>query len=214
MTYGYKIEDTIIYFVASGNEALEGETEKLLKKEEILKFKKEELQTKGQEQDKLQMELKKLQDFKLVELVKSEIGSKILRKHHRLHYSSDQCHKGLAVELYDKLGAANQLLTQLYIVGYLRTYHCRDHQYLYCYLACGRAGLSTGMAISIVDDVGVSFEQVGETKKNVRNLFADAENDQRARDQSGLHAIIFDEMDAICKKKLWDSQFKREENMV
>ncbi|XP_068342476.1 vesicle-fusing ATPase-like [Pyrus communis] len=39
------------------------------------------------------MELKKLQDFKLVESVKSEIGSKILRKHHRLHRSSDQCHK-------------------------------------------------------------------------------------------------------------------------
>ncbi|KAM0988509.1 hypothetical protein ACFX13_012689 [Malus domestica] len=39
------------------------------------------------------MELKKLQEFKLVELVKPEIGSKILRKHHRLHCSSDQCHK-------------------------------------------------------------------------------------------------------------------------
>ena len=38
---------------ASGNEALEGETEKLLKKEEILKIKKEELQTNGQEQEKL-----------------------------------------------------------------------------------------------------------------------------------------------------------------
>ncbi|XP_050111347.1 vesicle-fusing ATPase-like isoform X2 [Malus sylvestris] len=39
------------------------------------------------------MKLKKLQEFKLVESVKFEIGSKILRKHHRLHCSSDQCHK-------------------------------------------------------------------------------------------------------------------------
>ncbi|KAM2731871.1 hypothetical protein FF1_034497 [Malus domestica] len=67
------------------------------------------------------MELKKLQEFKLVESVKSEIGSTILRKHLRLHCSSDQCHK----------------------------------EYLYGYLACGLVGLSTGMAIGSVDDVGV-----------------------------------------------------------
>ncbi|KAM1049164.1 hypothetical protein ACFX15_020513 [Malus domestica] len=67
------------------------------------------------------MELKKLQEFKLVESVKSEIGSKILRKHHRLHCSSDQCHK----------------------------------EYLYGYLACGLAGLSTSMAIGRLNDVGV-----------------------------------------------------------
>ena len=69
---------------------------------------------------------------------------------------------------------------------------------------------------------------LGESEKNVRDLFADAENDQRARgrgdmlircfsrfgllviangirffsfsgDQSDLHVIIFDEIDAICK---------------
>jgi SpoVK/Ycf46/Vps4 family AAA+-type ATPase len=41
---------------------------------------------------------------------------------------------------------------------------------------------------------------VGETEKNVRDLFADAENDQKTRgDQSDLHIIIFDEIDAICK---------------
>ncbi|KAM2250108.1 hypothetical protein ACFXTI_004657 [Malus domestica] len=50
------------------------------------------------------MELKMLQEFKLVDSVKSEIGSEILRKHHRLHCSSDQLYKELAVELYDKHG--------------------------------------------------------------------------------------------------------------
>ncbi|KAF5937277.1 hypothetical protein HYC85_024783, partial [Camellia sinensis] len=41
---------------------------------------------------------------------------------------------------------------------------------------------------------------VGETEKNVRDLFADAEQDQRTQgDQSDLHIIIFDEIDAICK---------------
>ncbi|KAM1561865.1 hypothetical protein FF1_004799 [Malus domestica] len=52
------------------------------------------------------MELKMLQEFKLVDSVKSEIGSEILRKHHRLHCSSDQLYKELAVELYDKHGAS------------------------------------------------------------------------------------------------------------
>ncbi|KAI8016657.1 Vesicle-fusing ATPase [Camellia lanceoleosa] len=43
---------------------------------------------------------------------------------------------------------------------------------------------------------------VGETKKNVRDLFSDAEQDQRTQgDQSDLHIIIFDEIDAICKSR-------------
>ncbi|KAL0320675.1 UNVERIFIED_CONTAM: Vesicle-fusing ATPase [Sesamum radiatum] len=43
---------------------------------------------------------------------------------------------------------------------------------------------------------------VGETEKNVRDLFADAEHDQRTKgDQSDLHIIIFDEIDAICKSR-------------
>jgi SpoVK/Ycf46/Vps4 family AAA+-type ATPase len=39
---------------------------------------------------------------------------------------------------------------------------------------------------------------VGESEKNIRNLFADAENDN---DENNLHLIIFDEMDAICKQR-------------
>ncbi|KAL6525436.1 hypothetical protein OROHE_015743 [Orobanche hederae] len=39
----------------------------------------------------------------------------------------------------------------------------------------------------------------GETEKNIRYLFADAEKDQC--DQSELHIIIFDEIDAICKSR-------------
>ncbi|KAJ6725007.1 hypothetical protein OIU85_022872 [Salix viminalis] len=42
----------------------------------------------------------------------------------------------------------------------------------------------------------------GREPKNVRDLFADAENDQRTNgDQSELHVIIFDEIDAICKSR-------------
>ncbi|KVI03038.1 AAA+ ATPase domain-containing protein [Cynara cardunculus var. scolymus] len=54
----------------------------------------------------------------------------------------------------------------------------------------------------IVNGPEVLSKFVGETEKNVRDLFADAEQDQRARgDQSDLHVIIFDEIDAICKSR-------------
>ncbi|KAF4356241.1 hypothetical protein G4B88_002853 [Cannabis sativa] len=63
--------------------------------------------------------------------------------------------------------------------------------------------------VSILDDLDqivngpeVLSKFVGETEKNVRDLFADAENDQRTRgDESDLHVIIFDEIDAICKSR-------------
>ncbi|XP_004294018.1 PREDICTED: vesicle-fusing ATPase [Fragaria vesca subsp. vesca] len=54
----------------------------------------------------------------------------------------------------------------------------------------------------IVNGPEVLSKFVGETEKNVRDLFADAENDQRLRgDESELHVIIFDEIDAICKSR-------------
>ncbi|KII65049.1 Vesicle-fusing ATPase [Thelohanellus kitauei] len=43
---------------------------------------------------------------------------------------------------------------------------------------------------------------VGESEANIRKLFADAEEEQKkAGINSGLHIIIFDEIDAICKKR-------------
>ncbi|KAF5729081.1 vesicle-fusing ATPase [Tripterygium wilfordii] len=59
-----------------------------------------------------------------------------------------------------------------------------------------------GREPKIVNGPEVLSKFVGETEKNVRDLFADAENDQRAHgDQSDLHVIIFDEIDAICKSR-------------
>ncbi|KAG1367803.1 Vesicle-fusing ATPase [Cocos nucifera] len=58
--------------------------------------------------------------------------------------------------------------------------------------------LLNGREPKIVNGPEVLSKFVGETEKNVRDLFADAENDQRTRgDQSDLHVIIFDEIDAI-----------------
>ncbi|KAK4589371.1 hypothetical protein RGQ29_020089 [Quercus rubra] len=59
-----------------------------------------------------------------------------------------------------------------------------------------------GREPKIVNGPEVLNKWFGESEKNVRDLFADAENDQKARgDQSDLHVIIFDEIDAICKSR-------------
>ncbi|GAA6085219.1 zinc finger BED domain-containing protein 4-like [Tachysurus ichikawai] len=46
------------------------------------------------------------------------------------------------------------------------------------------------------------LKYVGESEANIRKLFADAEEEQkRLGANSGLHIIIFDELDAICKQR-------------
>lgn len=43
---------------------------------------------------------------------------------------------------------------------------------------------------------------VGQSEENIRKLFADAEKEYQAKgDESALHIIIFDELDAICKQR-------------
>ncbi|KAH9561657.1 hypothetical protein CY35_05G034000 [Sphagnum magellanicum] len=59
-----------------------------------------------------------------------------------------------------------------------------------------------GREPKVVNGPEVLSKFVGETEKNVRDLFADAEKDQKAQgDKSDLHTIIFDEIDAICKTR-------------
>ncbi|KAI5750413.1 hypothetical protein M8J76_015458 [Diaphorina citri] len=54
----------------------------------------------------------------------------------------------------------------------------------------------------IVNGPQVLDKYVGESEANVRRLFADAEEEEkRAGPNSGLHIIIFDEIDAICKAR-------------
>ncbi|GLT75622.1 hypothetical protein SLA2020_473290, partial [Shorea laevis] len=70
------------------------------------------------------------------------------------------------------------------------------------HMACQIGKMLNGREPKIVNGPEVLSKFVGETEKNVRDLFADAENDQRTRgDQSDLHVIIFDEIDAICKSR-------------
>jgi vesicle-fusing ATPase len=54
----------------------------------------------------------------------------------------------------------------------------------------------------VVNGPEVLNKYVGQSEENIRNLFADAEKEQAERgDESDLHIIIFDEIDAICRKR-------------
>uniref|UniRef100_A0A671XK59 Vesicle-fusing ATPase n=1 Tax=Sparus aurata TaxID=8175 RepID=A0A671XK59_SPAAU len=54
----------------------------------------------------------------------------------------------------------------------------------------------------IVNGPEILNKYVGESEANIRKLFADAEDEQkRLGANSGLHIIIFDEIDAICKQR-------------
>ncbi|KAI8834492.1 P-loop containing nucleoside triphosphate hydrolase protein [Chytridium lagenaria] len=54
----------------------------------------------------------------------------------------------------------------------------------------------------IVNGPEILNKYVGQSEENVRKLFAAAETEYKARqDESSLHIIIFDELDAICKQR-------------
>lgn len=54
----------------------------------------------------------------------------------------------------------------------------------------------------IVNGPQILDKYVGESEANIRKLFADAEEEEKRMGiNSGLHIIIFDEIDAICKAR-------------
>ncbi|KAG8464193.1 hypothetical protein KFE25_003256 [Diacronema lutheri] len=59
-----------------------------------------------------------------------------------------------------------------------------------------------GREPKIVNGPEVLSKYVGQSEENIRKLFADAEAEQAEQgDDSSLHIIIFDEIDAICKQR-------------
>merc|ERR1719356_404917 len=54
----------------------------------------------------------------------------------------------------------------------------------------------------IINGPQVLSKYVGESEENIRKLFEDAEKEQKTQgENSQLHIIIFDEIDAICKQR-------------
>ncbi|RIA79766.1 P-loop containing nucleoside triphosphate hydrolase protein [Glomus cerebriforme] len=54
----------------------------------------------------------------------------------------------------------------------------------------------------VVNGPEILNKYVGQSEENIRKLFADAEKEYKEKgEDSGLHIIIFDELDAICKQR-------------
>ncbi|KAI9692774.1 MAG: transport between ER and Golgi ATPase protein [Bogoriella megaspora] len=54
----------------------------------------------------------------------------------------------------------------------------------------------------VVNGPEVLNKYVGQSEENIRKLFADAEKEQKEKgEESGLHIIIFDELDAVCRQR-------------
>ncbi|KAI9761566.1 MAG: transport between ER and Golgi ATPase protein [Chaenotheca gracillima] len=54
----------------------------------------------------------------------------------------------------------------------------------------------------VVNGPEVLNKYVGQSEENIRKLFADAEKEYKEKgEESGLHIIIFDELDAVCKQR-------------
>lgn len=54
----------------------------------------------------------------------------------------------------------------------------------------------------IINGPEVLNKYVGQSEENIRKLFADAEKEYKEKgDESALHIIIFDELDAVCKQR-------------
>lgn len=54
----------------------------------------------------------------------------------------------------------------------------------------------------VINGPEVLNKYVGQSEENIRKLFADAEKEYKEKgDESGLHIIIFDELDAVCKQR-------------
>lgn len=59
-----------------------------------------------------------------------------------------------------------------------------------------------GLEPKVVNGPEVLNKYVGQSEENIRNLFLEADAEYKAKgDESGLHIIIFDEIDAICKQR-------------
>ncbi|KAK3207890.1 hypothetical protein GRF29_96g779885 [Pseudopithomyces chartarum] len=54
----------------------------------------------------------------------------------------------------------------------------------------------------VINGPEVLNKYVGQSEENIRLMFADAEKEYKEKgDESGLHIIIFDELDAVCKQR-------------
>ena len=101
--------------------------------------------------------------------------------------------------------------TRLYPTAYLEKYgiHHVKGILLYGPPGTGKTLIARTLAnalnvaeFKVVNGPELFDKYVGETEKKIRDLFAKAEKDQKENgDEAGLHVIVFDEIDSICKAR-------------
>ena len=101
--------------------------------------------------------------------------------------------------------------TRLYPTAYLEKYgiHHVKGILLYGPPGTGKTLIARTLAnalnvaeFKVVNGPELFDKYVGETEKKIRDLFANAEKDQKENgDEAGLHVIVFDEIDSICKAR-------------
>lgn len=76
-------------------------------------------------------------------------------------------------------------------------------------------GLLGAREPKIVNGPEILSKFVGSSEENIRKLFLEAEVEYKEKgDSSELHIIIFDELDAICKKRGTNSGSTVDDNVV
>ena len=101
--------------------------------------------------------------------------------------------------------------TRLYPAAYLEKYgiHHVKGILLYGPPGTGKTLIARTLAnalnvkeFKVVNGPELFDKYVGETEKKIRDLFANAEKDQKDNgDDAGLHVIVFDEIDSICRAR-------------
>ena len=116
---------------------------------------------------------------------------------------------GLDKEISDIFRRA--FTTRLYPAEYLQKYginHVKG-MLLYGPPGTGKTLIARTLAnalnvkeFKVVNGPELFDKYVGETEKKIRNLFAEAEKDQKENgEDAGLHVIVFDEIDSICRAR-------------
>ena len=116
---------------------------------------------------------------------------------------------GLDVEISNIFRRA--FTTRLYPAAYLEKYgiHHVKGILLYGPPGTGKTLIARTLAnalnvkeFKVVNGPELFDKYVGETEKKIRDLFANAEKDQKDNgDDAGLHVIVFDEIDSLCRAR-------------
>ena len=103
------------------------------------------------------------------------------------------------------------LITRLYPPSYIKKYGIKHVKGILLYgppgtgktlIARTLAKILNVREFKVINGPELYDKYVGETEKKIREIFSNAEEDEKDNgDNSGLHIIVFDEIDSLCRKR-------------